>query len=244
MNQGCDPSAGEIAELALGSNHRRTFRDAVLQRLAGWVGCDSGWFHSVDPNEPLEAGGWVHMERGFVERARRGWAAYSTELLPLIQTAARDGVARDADVFARSVRDRLSFFREVAGPLRLRQSLWVILPMRGEIVSLGLSRGDVRKPFGDDAVRRLRSLVPVLAVSDHAAGASSRDPSSLLPILAPRERQVVDLVILGYRNREIAAALGTSVYTVRNQLGIVFRKLGATTRAELVGLVLGEQRPR
>jgi hypothetical protein len=38
MNQGCDPSPGEIAELALGSNHRRTFRDAVLQRLAGWVG--------------------------------------------------------------------------------------------------------------------------------------------------------------------------------------------------------------
>jgi hypothetical protein len=116
----------------------------------------------VDPNEPLEAGGWVQWsagsssERGALGRLLDG-------MLPLIQTAARDEWPRDADVFARSVRDRLSFFREVAGPLRCGSPLWVILPMRGEIVSLGLSRGDVRKPFGDDAVRRLRSLVPVLA---------------------------------------------------------------------------------
>lgn len=58
------------------------------------------------------------------------------------------------------------------------------------------------------------------------------------PSLTPAERHVVDYVCLGYTNPEIAAALGISVNTVRNRLVLVFRKLGATTRAELVRVAL------
>jgi DNA-binding CsgD family transcriptional regulator len=57
--------------------------------------------------------------------------------------------------------------------------------------------------------------------------------------LTEREREVVRGLRLGYTNGEIAASLGTSVNTVRNQMRSVFRKLGATTRAEAVALSLG-----
>lgn len=58
--------------------------------------------------------------------------------------------------------------------------------------------------------------------------------------VTPREREVADLLALGYTNREIALALASSVHTVRNQVASLFRKAGASTRAELVGLM----RPR
>jgi DNA-binding CsgD family transcriptional regulator len=55
-----------------------------------------------------------------------------------------------------------------------------------------------------------------------------------------RERELCELLALGYQNREIAAALGTSPHTVRNQLARLFDKVDVTTRAELVGRWLGQ----
>jgi DNA-binding CsgD family transcriptional regulator len=56
--------------------------------------------------------------------------------------------------------------------------------------------------------------------------------------LSPREREVVSYVSLGYTNREIGLACGTSAHTVHNQLRSVFRKLDVCTRAELVRVVM------
>lgn len=47
--------------------------------------------------------------------------------------------------------------------------------------------------------------------------------------LAPRERQVAALVAEGFRNREIAARLGTGEKTVRSQIGDICQKLGLLT---------------
>ena len=49
---------------------------------------------------------------------------------------------------------------------------------------------------------------------------------------------MLDYLCLGYSNQEIAKACETSINTVRNQLQSMYRKLGATTRAEAVGLAL------
>jgi DNA-binding CsgD family transcriptional regulator len=52
--------------------------------------------------------------------------------------------------------------------------------------------------------------------------------------LSPRERELLAYLRLGYTNREIASACGTSFRTVRNQLGPLFAKLEVSTRAEAV----------
>jgi DNA-binding NarL/FixJ family response regulator len=44
------------------------------------------------------------------------------------------------------------------------------------------------------------------------------------------------LPALGYTNREIALACGTSFRTVRNQLSAVYAKLGAANRTEALAL--------
>ena len=53
-------------------------------------------------------------------------------------------------------------------------------------------------------------------------------------VLTASERAVVDLVLLGRSNEEVALARGTSPRTVANQLGLVYRKLGVRSRRELI----------
>lgn len=55
-----------------------------------------------------------------------------------------------------------------------------------------------------------------------------------LPELTPAEREVVELVLEGCSNREIGTRRGTSARTVANQLATIYRKLGVSSRAELV----------
>ncbi len=53
------------------------------------------------------------------------------------------------------------------------------------------------------------------------------------PLLSPREREIVQLVAQGYRNREIAEKLFISEQTVKNHLHNIFDKLGVSDRLEL-----------
>jgi len=53
------------------------------------------------------------------------------------------------------------------------------------------------------------------------------------PLLSDREKQVVQLVVQGYRNREIGQELFISDQTVKNHLRNIFDKLGVSDRLEL-----------
>jgi DNA-binding CsgD family transcriptional regulator/signal transduction histidine kinase len=56
--------------------------------------------------------------------------------------------------------------------------------------------------------------------------------SALVQTLADRELDVLRLIAVGHRNRDIATELGLSPHTVKYHLGNIFHKLGARTRAE------------
>jgi FixJ family two-component response regulator len=64
-------------------------------------------------------------------------------------------------------------------------------------------------------------------------------PKPRLPgeVLTPREHEVLDLVLQGLHNRQIAQQLGISARTVEVHKGRVMEKLGASSVVELVRLV-------
>src|SRR2546422_962738 len=53
------------------------------------------------------------------------------------------------------------------------------------------------------------------------------------PLLSDREKEIVQLVAQGYRNKEIGEKLFISEQTVKNHLHNIFDKLGVSDRLEL-----------
>jgi DNA-binding CsgD family transcriptional regulator len=62
-------------------------------------------------------------------------------------------------------------------------------------------------------------------------------PSPNLGEVPPAQRQVLDLLLSGKRNAEIAESLGRSSHTVRNQVAQLFQIFKVRTRAELVAVL-------
>ena len=60
-----------------------------------------------------------------------------------------------------------------------------------------------------------------------------KDRASRAPSLTPRERELIELVHQGLRNRDIAAQLGVTEGTVKVYLHAIFDKLGVDNRTEL-----------
>lgn len=65
-------------------------------------------------------------------------------------------------------------------------------------------------------------------------------PASLPDTLTAAEREVVELVLAGSSNQEIADTRGASYRTVANQLASIFKKVGVSSRVELVAKLSGE----
>lgn len=63
-------------------------------------------------------------------------------------------------------------------------------------------------------------------------------------VLTPRERQILDRLLLGETTRSIADSYGLSRQTVKNYVTIIYEKLGVGSRADLVrGFCAVEPRP-
>ena len=59
-------------------------------------------------------------------------------------------------------------------------------------------------------------------------------PADDMPLLTPREREILSLIGEGLSNKAMARRLGISVHTVKFHLEALFTKLDATSRAEAV----------
>ena len=102
----------------------------------------------------------------------------------------------------------------------------------------------IQKPFNEEA---LVSLVERML--DHArqafAGyqqAASRD--ALLSKLTSREAQVLERIVAGRLNKQIADDLGISIKTVEAHRANIMEKLGANTVADLLKIALGQNAPK
>ena len=95
----------------------------------------------------------------------------------------------------------------------------------------------LRKPFrGDDLLQCVHNALVRSAVQRRHS-AEKNGARRLLDLLTPREFEVMQLVITGMLNKQIAGELGTADKTVKVHRGRMMQKLGVTSVAELVRMV-------
>src|SRR5262249_40151200 len=136
-------------------------------------------------------------------------------------------------------RSRLAFYADIVKPTRVREGMFCSVELGGRPLALCILSRSRRQRLSDSSIATIRALLPVFTLGDRVLGKRQRSPAEQQPIakLSRREREVTELLTLGFTNPEIALALSSSVNTVRNQVASIFRKAGASTRAELVGIV-------
>lgn len=116
-------------------------------------------------------------------------------------------------------------------------------------LSLGTVSGLLGRVFAKLGVKTRAELVERLESASKASRVAVGETSVLLfekggsdlpldpsGVLTDSERDVAMRAFAGESNAVIAAARGSSVSTVKNQLSSLFRKLGVSSRAELVAL--------
>ena len=93
------------------------------------------------------------------------------------------------------------------------------------------------KPFRADELLRCVDNALVRSAEQRRRSAEKDEARRLLDLLTPREFEVLQLVITGMLNKQIAGELRTAEKTVKVHRGRVMEKLGVTSVAELVRLV-------
>jgi RNA polymerase sigma factor (sigma-70 family) len=92
----------------------------------------------------------------------------------------------------------------------------------------------LEKPFDDEKL--IEAILEAFGREQTVLNAMQRSESlsQILKELTPREREVMDLVVTGKHNREIAPALGISVRTVEVHKANLMAKLGVGSITDLV----------
>jgi len=95
----------------------------------------------------------------------------------------------------------------------------------------------LRKPFRDDELLQCVERALIRSAEQRRRSADKNKTQQLLDSLTPREFEVMQLVITGMLNKQIAGELGTAEKTVKVHRGRMMQKLRVTSVAELVRLV-------
>jgi two-component system, NarL family, response regulator NreC len=107
-----------------------------------------------------------------------------------------------------------------------------------------LSKGAAATELPDAIARILngeRYVQPALGAMLASDGAGPSTPEDPVAALTERERGVLDLLVLGHTNVEVASLLFLSPRTVETHRASILRKLGVKSRAELVRFAAGRR---
>jgi DNA-binding CsgD family transcriptional regulator len=87
-------------------------------------------------------------------------------------------------------------------------------------------------PYIDHALRQVEHLPHQSMSQGNVTSRFAQDH-----LLATREREILHWIAFGKTNDEIGSILGLSVYTVKNNVQRIFRKLNVSNRAQAVAVL-------
>ena len=100
-----------------------------------------------------------------------------------------------------------------------------------------LSVGNLDKSIGGNLIDALQSVVSAnfhVGTGEEHAIENDADYQSALEAMTPAEADIMDKLLIGMTDKEIAAERGVSPHTVKNQVKRILKKAGAHRRVDLV----------
>ena len=97
----------------------------------------------------------------------------------------------------------------------------------------------IQKPFNEDHLMPLVERMLEQARTSFAEHQQAASRDALLAKLTGREAQVLERIVAGRLNKQIADDLGISIKTVEAHRANIMEKLGANTAADLLKIALG-----
>ena len=98
----------------------------------------------------------------------------------------------------------------------------------------------IQKPFNEDALVNLVERMLDVARQSFAGYQQAASREALLAKLTSREAQVLERIVAGRLNKQIADDLGISIKTVEAHRANIMEKLSANTEADLLKIALGQ----
>lgn len=90
----------------------------------------------------------------------------------------------------------------------------------------------VEKPFNPQDI--IEKVQQIFALDQFRSGGASADVEQRLASLSARERQVLELILKGLRNKEIAAELGVGQRTIETHRANLMKKMACKSLLELI----------
>jgi len=109
------------------------------------------------------------------------------------------------------------------------------------VATMKKGAGDfIEKPFNEAELRASVERMLAQARRESSASQGERERAGLLARLTVREQQVLDCIVAGRLNKQIADDLGISIKTVEAHRANIMDKLNVSTVAHLLRLALGK----
>ncbi len=107
------------------------------------------------------------------------------------------------------------------------------IPMTVKAMKAGAS-DFLTKPFGDTELLAAVDVALARSAEIRKDDTASEEAASLYDSLTPREQEVMQLVVQGLMNKQIAFQMGITEVTVKLHRGNVMRKMDVRSLADLV----------
>jgi DNA-binding CsgD family transcriptional regulator len=233
----CDAARRTAHAPACGSVASPTALDAGVSALAQLVRPSATVFYSI--GEDQEPSGFELF--GMAETMHRTWLQRYRLLDPLHPSRF---AARQANVLTlenelpATVRDGSIYWQRFLNAYQVVDVMEVLLRDGARpVAAFSLLRMAPAEPFSADELSRARAVQPLLEAALIPALRDERPLRAAAdgPHLTHREEQIARLVRDGRSNKEIARALDLSQPTVKTHLLRTYRKLGVSSRTELIG---------
>ncbi len=102
----------------------------------------------------------------------------------------------------------------------------------------------IQKPFDEEKLVSVVERMLAVAKDSFAESLQAASRNALISKLTTRESQVLERIVAGRLNKQIADDLGISIKTVEAHRANIMEKLNANTVADLLKIALGQTSPK